>query len=139
MINFLMSVLVPATKMEFLGFVIDSQALTLALPRDKIRRVKKECQDLLESPLVSVRQLAKVLGHLTSTIQAVFPGPLHFCHLQGEKNRAFEHSRTYECSILLSPQAKEELVWWKDNLDAWNGKALISGSPDLIIETDASR
>ena len=30
-------------------------------------------------------------------------------------------------------------MWWRDNLDAWNGKSLISGTPDLIIETDASR
>jgi hypothetical protein len=39
----------------------------------------------------------------------------------------------------LTIQAKEELVWWRDNLDAWNGKALVSGSPDLVIETDASQ
>ena len=30
-------------------------------------------------------------------------------------------------------------MWWGNNLKAWNGKALVSGSPDLIIETDASR
>lgn len=29
-------------------------------------------------------------------------------------------------------------MWWRDILKAWNGKALISGAPDLIIETDAS-
>ena len=92
MINFLKSVLVPSTKMEFLGFVVDSITLSLALPRDKIKNVRKECQTLLDSLLVTVRQLAKLLGHLTSTIQAVFPGPLHLRHLQNEKNRALVHS-----------------------------------------------
>ena len=77
--------------------------------------------------------------HLTSTVQAVFPGPLHFRHLQNEKNRALEHSQAYDSTTPLSPQAQEELVWWRDNLEAWNGKALVSGSPDLVIETDASR
>ena len=139
MINYLKSVLVPSTRMEFLGFVVDSLTLSLALPRDKIRKVRKECQTLLDSPLVTVRQLAKLLGHLTSTIQAVFPGPLHFRHLQNEKNRALVDSQTYDSATPLSPQAKEELVWWRDNLEAWNGKALVSGSPDLVIETDASR
>ena len=38
MINYLKSVLIPATTMEFLGFLIDSQAMTLALPRDKVRK-----------------------------------------------------------------------------------------------------
>jgi len=139
MINYLKSVLVPSTKIEFLGFVVDSLTLSLSLPRDKIRNVRKECQTLLDSPLVTVRQLAKLLGHLTSTIQAVFPGPLYFRHLQNEKNRALVLSQTYDSATPLSPQAKEELVWWRDNLKAWNGKALVSGSPDLVIETDASR
>ena len=138
-INYLKSVLIPATKMEFLGFLIDSQAMTLALPRDKVRKVKKECQSALNHPQITVRELAKVLGNLTSTIQAVFLGPLHFRHLQGDKNKALTHLGSYDSLVQLSPQALEELIWWRDNLDAWNGKSLISGSPDLIIETDASR
>ena len=96
MVNYQKSVPVPATTMEFLGFVVDSLTLSLALPRDKVRKVSKECQHLIDSPLVSVRQLAKLLGHLTSTIQAVFPGPLNFRHLQSEKNRAYQQSLTYE-------------------------------------------
>ena len=93
MINYVKSVLVPSTKMEFLGFVVDSITLSLALPREKIKNVRKECQTLLDSQLVTVRQLARLLGHLISTIQAVFPGPLHFRHLQNEKNRALENSQ----------------------------------------------
>ena len=56
-INYLKSVLVPSTKMEFLGFVVDSLTLSLALTRDKIRNVRKECQALLNLPLVTVSQV----------------------------------------------------------------------------------
>ena len=139
MINYLKSVLIPATTMEFLGFLIDSQAMTLALPRDKVRKVKKECQSALNHPQVTVRELAKLLGHLTSTIQAVFPGPLHFRHLQGDKNKALAHLGSYDSRVQLSLQALEELIWWRDNLDAWNGKSLISGSPDLRISGSHNR
>ena len=138
-INYQKSLLVPSKEMEFLGFLINSQTMTLALPREKIRKVTKECQHLLELQVVTVRELAKVLGHLTSTIQAVFPAPLHFRHLQENKNKALDLRHTYEHSFPLTTQAKEELVWWRDNLQAWNGKALVTGNPDLIIETDASR
>ena len=139
MVNYQKSILVPATQMEFLGFVVDSLALTFALPRDKIRKVRKEFQHLIDSPLVSVQQLAKLLGHLTSTIQAVFPGAPTLPSLtKRKKNRAYKQSLTYESLTHLSPPAKEELVWWRDNLEAWNEKALVSGAPDLIIETDAS-
>ena len=44
----------------------------------------------------------------------------------------------YESEVQQSPQAREELLWWRDSLMAWNGKALVNGDPDLTIETDAS-
>ena len=130
-INFQKSILIPSKEMEFLGFLVGSQTMALALPWEKIRKVKKECQHLLDLQVVIVRELAKVLGHLTSTIQTVFPAPLHFRYLQEDKNKALDLHHTYEHSIPLTTQAKEELVWWRDNLEAWNGKALVSGSPDL--------
>ena len=80
-INFQKSILVPSKEMEFLGFLIDSRTMTLALPREKIRKVKKECQHLIDLQVVTVRELARVLGFLTSTIQAVFPASLDFRHL----------------------------------------------------------
>ena len=67
--------------MEFLGFLIDSRTMALALPREKIRKVRKECQHLIDLQVVTVRELARVLGFLTSAIQAVFPAPLDFRHL----------------------------------------------------------
>ena len=84
--------------------------LPYALPRDKIRKVRKECQALLDSPLVKVRQLPKLLGHLTSTIQAVFPVPLHFRHLQNEKNRALVHFQTCNSATFPSGQRGIGLV-----------------------------
>ena len=76
--------------------------LPYSLPWDKIRKVRKECQALLHSPVVTVRQLPKLLGHLTSTIQAVFPVPLHFRHLQNEKNRALVNLQL--CYFPLRPE-----------------------------------
>ena len=70
-----------------------------------------------------------------------FPAPIHFRYLQIDKNKALSTCQDYSAtlSLSLSQHAKEELIWWRDNLKAWNGKALVSGESDLIIETDASR
>ncbi len=87
LVNFKKLVLIQATEMEFLSFVVNSLNLTLALPRDKIRKIKKECQRIIDSPQITIRQLAKLLGFLTSTIQAVFPAPLHFRQLQEVKKQ----------------------------------------------------
>ena len=138
-INYQKSALVPTTSIEFLGFLVDSTTLTLSLPKEKIKKAKKACQSILDNPLPSIHQLSQLLGYLTSTIQAVFPAPIHFRYLQIDKNKALNACQDYSATLQLSQNAKEELVWWRDNLEAWNGKALVSGEPDLIIETDASR
>ena len=138
-VNYQKSVLIPSTTIEFLGFLVDSKTLTLSLPKEKIKKAKKACQSILDNPLPSIQQLSQLLGYLTSTIQAVFPAPIHFRYLQIDKNKALSTCQDYSATLRLSQHAKKELIWWRDNLEAWNGKALVSGEPDLIIETDASR
>lgn len=81
-VNYLKSVLVPSQQMEFLGSLVNSLDLSLSLPRDKIRKIQSKCQDLLNTPVTTVRELSKFLGLLSSSIQAVFPAPLHYRYLQ---------------------------------------------------------
>ena len=137
-VNYEKSVLTPSLQMEFLGLLVDSETLTLALPREKLRKIQRECQKALTVPSLTLRKLASLIGLLNSSIQAVFPAPLHYHHLQNLKNQQLCHLMNYESEVQLSPQAREELSWWRDSLMAWNGKALVSGDPDLTIETDAS-
>lgn len=66
------------------------------------------------------------------TIHDVSLVSLH--HLQGDKNNALNHLGSYS-QVHLSPQAKEKVMWWRDNLEAWNGKSPMLGSPDLAIGT----
>ena len=131
------SVLIPSTTIEFLRSIVDSKTLTLFLPKEKIKKAKKASQSILDNALPLI-QLSQFLGYLTSTIQAVFPAPIHFRYLQVDKNKALSTCQYYLATLSLSQHAKEELIWWRDNLEAWNGKALVSGEPCLIIETDVS-
>ena len=133
-INYKKSQLTPSQQIEFLGFLIDSVGLSLQLPGEKFRKIRKQCQKLLNLGEVSIRELSKFLGLLTSSIQAVFPAPVHYRQLH-----SLNTLQSYDVTILLDYQAKEELVWWGDHLQAWNGKALFQSSVDLVIETDASR
>ena len=40
--------------------------------------------------------------------------------------------------VTLDDSAKEELLWWVHQLTTWNGRAILSQTPDLVVETDAS-
>jgi hypothetical protein len=106
--------------------------MLLQLPGEKLRKIRKQCRQLLNLEQISLRELSKFLGLLTSSIQAVFPAPLHYRHIQRLKNVGLGTLNSYEALVVLNPQAKEEIVWW-------NGRALFHKPVDLIIETDASR
>ena len=103
-VNYQKSILVPSQQMEFLGSLVNSINLTLSLPRDKIRKIQSKCQDLLETPVTTVRELSKFLGLLSSSIQAVFPAPLHYRYLQQAKNSVLKSHKSYEALVHLDSE-----------------------------------
>lgn len=128
----------PVQRIEFLGLSVDSVTLCLALPRDKVRSICRECEGLIANPVATVRQLAYLLGRLSSSIQAVFPAPLYYRYLQQAKIQALHSGGHYEFQVFLNQEAIEELQWWAENLMAWNGRALAHPDPSMIIESDTS-
>ena len=92
-INLEKSSFVPTQNMEFLGFVVNTQAMTLLLPNSKVESIKSHCNYLLALPEVSVRDLSQLIGKLTASIQAIFPAPLHYRHLQHLKHQALHYER----------------------------------------------
>ena len=137
-INLEKSCFQPTQQLEFLGFLVNTRDMTLLLPDCKVSSIKTLCSTLLSQRDVSVRELSQLIGKLTASIQAVFPAPLHYRNLQQLKHQALGQDRNFDSRIPLSVEAIDELRWWLAHLDAWNGRALLHPSPDLIIETDAS-
>ena len=139
-VNYEKSHLVPTQEIEFLGLLVNSKNLTLILPGEKLRKIRKRYKQLLEISDLLIRELSKFLGFLLiSSIQATFPAPLHFRNLHRLKNQAMTAHQSYEAMISLDQAAREEVIWWRDHLQAWNGKALFQKPVDLLIETDACR
>ena len=82
-INLEKSILEPtSTLTDYLGFILDSTNMTLALPPNKVKKVQSACQNLLAQERVTVREVARVLSQLVATSRAVFPAPLHYWNLQ---------------------------------------------------------
>ncbi|KAM4748709.1 uncharacterized protein WCC33_006088 [Rhinophrynus dorsalis] len=138
LINWDKSVLVPSRSMEFLGFLTDSVHTSLSLPAGKVRSIRRELRVVLRKGRFSLRTLARIVGLLAASIQAIFPGPLHYRALQRLKARHLQRGLGYSDVIALSSDAREELVWWLKHLDAWNGRAIFGVAPDIVIESDAS-
>ena len=108
-INLKKSVLTLVQTIEFLGLSVNSVALCFALPRDKVRSIRRECEALITNPVTTVRQLAHLLGRLSSSIQAVFPAPLYYRYLQQAKIQALRMGGHYKSQVFLNQEAIEEL------------------------------
>jgi hypothetical protein len=139
-INWKKSSLVPQQIIEFLGFQVDSRRMTLTLPEDKIQDIQARCHNLLKRETTTVRHLAKLIGKLTASAQAVLSAPLYYRRLQMQKSRALlQGHQSYESMVTLTPECKKELRWWIEELEQCNGKTILKPQPDLIITTDASK
>ena len=69
------SLLSPVQEIEFLGLMVDSLAIQLKLPGDKLRQIRKEAAQLLTCEAVSARQLSQFIGKLNAASQAIQVAP----------------------------------------------------------------
>ena len=138
-INFKKSQLTPVIEIEFLGLVINSVNMTLALPQEKVLDIQNKCAQLIASPKTTIMELTKLLGKLSFTAQAVLPGRIQCRYLQQQQIQAVREANSYQTKVKLNQQSLTELKWWKENLLLQNGKPLKIGMPQLIIQTDASK
>jgi len=76
------SVLQPAQRLEFLGFEIYTQPMTLSIPQEKPRKIQQDARRLLTKSQVSVRELAQFMGKVTATTRALPTAPLNYRALQ---------------------------------------------------------
>lgn len=65
-------------QLEFLGFILNSVAMTIRLTPEKALAVQTACQNLLTSPSPTIWDLARVIGKIVSSFPGVCYGPLYY-------------------------------------------------------------
>ena len=80
--------------------------MKLLLPQRKVEEIVQISQNAMEGSL-TLRDLTKLLGKLTSTIQAILPVKLQIRFLQQIQIQTLRKKMTYESVIILDQQAKE--------------------------------
>ena len=70
-------------------------------------------------------------------MQAALPAPLYYRNLQKIKNKALRQFQEFNTVVILDRNAIEELTWWQESLQSWNGKAVLELRPDIVVETVA--
>ena len=129
----------PATVIEYLGFSIDAINQTIQLTDSKKNKTKDLCQQVLFAKMLSIRQVAKLLGTLTSAFPGVKFGPLHYRSLERCKIAALKKAKgNFDANMLLSQLAAQDIQWWINNIES-SMNVLSLGNASIVLTTDASK
>ena len=89
---------------------------------------------------VTPRQLAHLIGLLTSTNPAVAPAPLHYRALQRLRNKALKNNQgNYDFQVRRSEESNGDLDWWIHLMPKYNGRPVSRPVADLVLTSDASQ
>jgi len=136
LINYQKSSTTSTQQIEFLGFTINSNSMTISLPKPKINNIKYEARKWIKNPQGTIRQLAQLNGRLAATIQAILPARLKYRALERQMIMSLQQNNyQWEAKITLNQEAIKELEWWRDQVCQWNGKPMQIQQPIFQFET----
>ncbi|CEP10416.1 hypothetical protein, partial, partial [Parasitella parasitica] len=69
---------------------------------------------------------------------AIFPARLYTRHLLFYKNQTVKSDTDWDQPRPLDQASMEELQWWYQNINKWNGRSLLPSTPNQTIFVDAS-
>jgi len=109
----------PTQEITYLGFVINSQTMTIMLTHERKQKLLNACARLLERKKEEkIRTVAYCTGLMVASFMAVLLGPLYYRVLEENKNRALSDNKgNWESKMLLSEESKNELHWWVENTE----------------------
>ena len=138
-INMEKSHLTPAHQTNYIGYVLQTDDLggipMLRIPVERIRKLKKDIRRLLSQGTASARCIARVAGQCISMAKAVIPAKL----LLRNMYRLLSRRTHWEDQLVLDTATQQDLCWWANALDNWNGRNIITRPVELQIATDASQ
>ena len=108
---------------EWLGFVINTIAMTFQIPEAKVRKLKSLLSSVIRDKSSSYRELARIAGSIISVALAVGPLSRLFTrqmYLAIESCSAWDHTLHFSSALL------EMLRFWYCNIDSFHCYSLRS-------------
>ena len=113
--------------------------MTITVTSDNKQKIKDLCIETLRHYSLSIRDVAKLIGNLVATFEAVPLAPLYYRSLEIDKINALkQYNGDFEANFSLSTQSRTDILWWINNIDL-AFKSLIPLPIDIVICTDASK
>lgn len=112
----------PVQTIVFLGLVFDSNSRTITLPTARKNFVLLQVNEFLTKKSCTLKELQSLIGFLSYASKVVYGGRTftrRLINLTCIKNGLPHHH------IRLTSMAKSDLIWWRDFLSIWEGKAIL--------------
>ena len=134
------SVIIPTQVLEFLGFILNSILMLVTLTNKKAVKILQLCQTFsLPNKRFTIREVASFLGTLVSSFPGVEFGPLHYRHIEVDKEANLKLNQgNFDSFMTLSHDSLEEIHWWSANI-LTASRRIFHSSPDVVVYTDASQ
>ena len=112
-VNLTKSKLEPCQSIEHLGFAIDSNNMTVALPQSKCRKIEKLSNNLLLAKTSTIRQVATLVGHFNAYTTGTKWGRLFIRKLEQNMTSSLHFNKgKFDKTMLISHSARQEIKWW---------------------------
>ena len=108
----------PSAQMVFLGILLDTIAMTLSVPPEKIQRALSELDKWTSRSQASKRQLQSLVGTLCYIATCVKPGRRFTA-------RIIDLLRADRFPVPLDEEFKLDITWWTKFMVQYNGVSLI--------------
>ena len=128
----------PATRLEILGIIVDSETMQLTLPENKLEELKSLLQEYQGRKTLTKREVQSLAGKLQHAAKVVRPGRCFVWHIydltsvKGGPNQP----------VRLNHRVRSDVQWWLAFMEGWNGVSLYwkprNDSPDIKVWSDAS-
>lgn len=119
----------PDTCITCLGLELDTVALEIRLPTDKLKHLKAMLTSWRGRKACRKRELLSLIGILTHAGKAVKAGR-SFTRRLIDLAKSTDHLEQY---LRLSREARSDIEWWHQYASSWNGVAMMS--PSLVQTT----
>ena len=123
-------------NLVFLGTVLDFKMGLISIPEERILKLKSSIDSCLQDNFISARGLASITGQIISMSCAV-----------GDTARlltrncyaTIEQRTSWDQLLFVSLEIRNELFFWRSNIDSVNGKPMSSKSIAVgVVYSDAS-
>jgi len=129
---------IPSKNCKFLGFVLNSQTMTLELPSDKRCKIRDQITKFRKLKQCKIRKFAQLIGSLVACCPAIQYGWAHIKNAEREKYLALlKANGNYEALMNLDQELQEDFLWWEKNI-VYRVYNISNREFKLVIFSDAS-